>query len=266
MERNLFLRSNQMTTEMKTRKAEIVSLLKIIEEENQKYSEAKEKSKKDNLSKVKGFLPCTGSLILDRFENSNFYNPTLPTFRFSFSTKNRESLSIDIQEKSVVYYSITGCSDRNPKPEEFESVTAFYSNAAILMKFFNYENIKLFNLLSKSFSEVNWEEYHTSGLNENTLKMEMRDIERQEKVDAIDLKVGSVISFYVESKGRYQRSAWVIAKVTKLTEKKFQFAQWHDHEKRWMDSEYEIQNGVINYDRIQPLNEKQIQSMEKASI
>lgn len=240
------------------RKAEIEALLKMIDNEDKKYSEARREAKKENYEIAKAFLPNLIEVTLERFDVEDWYGDGRKRYEFSFKAKNGASLSIDIGNEKISSYSVTGCSDRNIDPVDFNIVTNFYSDVSLLLGFFgNSATMERFKVLAQSFKEVEWEDFHTKGLNDCDLKKELTEIEQQEKIETINLHVGSIIQYYAETK---YRGSWIIVRVKKITPKKFVYVQYNVTGKKWLDDDgltYYDTNATIDYNRIKELDEKQ---------
>lgn len=244
------------------RKAEIKVLLDSIEKLDNERRDAQAEANEFNFQTAIGFIPELKALTLKRFEieNYSFDEDKAPKYRFDFQSSNNASFSIDIKNKKVDSYSVTGCSDRNIDPSDFAIVKNFYSDVYVIMDIFSSKILmESFYELAETFQIVKYEDYK-NGLNEYQLKQELSEIEKQEKIEALDLKEGSIIQYYHEAKKRYDRSAWLIVRIKKITAKKFVYVQFNVTDKKWLDADgstYYDTNATIDYNRIKELDEKQ---------
>lgn len=241
------------------RKAEIKVLLDSIEKLDNERREAQIEANEFNFQTVIGFIPELKALMLKRFEieNYSFDDDGSPKYRFDFQSSNSASFSIDIKNKKVDSYSVTGCSDRNIDPSDFAIVKNFYFDVYVIMDIFSSKILmESFYELVETFQIVKYEDYE-NGLNEYQLKKELNEIEQQERIETLDLKVGSVVQYYAETK---YRSAWIIVKIKKITAKRFVYVQYSVVDKKWLDADgltYYDTNATIDYNRIKELDEKQ---------
>lgn len=241
------------------RKAEIKVLLDSIEKLNDERRKARAEAREFNFQTVIGFIPELKALTLKRFEieNYSFNENDSPEYRFDFQSSNSASFSINIKNKKIDSYSVTGCSDRNIDPSDFAIVKNFYSDVYVIMDIFSSKILmESFYELVETLQIVKYEDYN-NGLNEYQLKKELEDIEQQEKIEALDLKVGSVVQYYAETK---YRSAWIVVKIKKITAKRFVYVPYSVGYKKWLDADgstYYDTNATIDYNRIKELDEKQ---------
>jgi hypothetical protein len=241
------------------RKAEIKVLLDSIEKLNNERREAQAEANEFNFQTAIGFIPELKALTLKRFEieNYSFDEDKAPKYRFDFQSSNSASFSIDIKNKKVDSYSVTGCSDRNIDPSDFAIVKNFYSDVYVIMDIFSSKILmESFYELAETFQIVKYEDYK-NGLDEYQLKQELSEIERQEKIEALDLKVGSIVQYYTETK---YRSTWIIVKIKKITAKRFVYVQYSVEDKKWLDENgntYYDTNATIDYNRFKELDENQ---------
>ena len=241
------------------RKAEIKVLLDSIKKLNDERREAQIEANGFNFQTVIGFIPELKALTLKRFEieDYSFGENDSPKYRFDFQSSNSASFSIDIKNKKVDSYSVTGCSDHNIDPSDFAIVKNFYSDVYVIMDIFSSKVLmESFYELAETFQIVKYEDYK-NGLNEYQLKQELNAIEQQERIEALDLKVGSVVQYYAENK---YRASWIIVKIKKITAKKFVYVEYLVGGKKWLDADgstYYDTNATIDYNRIKELDEKQ---------
>ena len=242
-----------------TRKTEIIALLKVIEDANTAYRIKRNEVKELTTSALNGWLPKTSILKLESFEDENYFhegdgNKFAFTFRCPTAT-----FYISVQNRAVIYYSVSGISDRGESvKEDINNVTAYYNDVSNLLDFF--QNVDQLAALDGLYAVLPKVEYSTfsTGMNESKLKDELRALEEQERIEGLNLTVGGVYEYYVESKRRWQKSNWRMVKVTKLTPKRMDIAFWHINEKRWLDGAYEVQTVPIKYNNLRGLTAEQL--------